>query len=70
MSKCSDEDKPHYLEYQADYHERDRNGVDYEIWSCTQCKWVYKVPLQIVRDFDNAEEYEPSAWFEDYDASR
>ena len=39
-------------------------------YGSTQCKWVYKVPLQIVRDFDNAEEYEPSAWFEDYDASR
>lgn len=52
MSKCSDKDKPHYLEYV------DGNGIDWETWSCTQCKRVFEVPIEIVRNFDEAVELE------------
>ena len=36
----------------------DGDGVEYEIWSCTQCNQSYEVPIEIVRNFDEAVELE------------
>ena len=39
------------LHYQADYI-----GGEIETWWCKSCDTLFNVPIEIVRDFDEAEE--------------
>ena len=32
----------------------DGNGIDWETWSCAQCNQAFEVPIEIVRNFDEA----------------
>jgi len=32
------------------------DGIEFELWIDTKTEILYRVPIEIVRDFDNAEE--------------
>lgn len=52
MTKCPN-GKAH-----CDMEYVDGNGIDWETWSCTQCNRAFEVPIEIVRNFDEAVELE------------
>lgn len=42
------------------YHADGGDGVEYEFWDCDQCEAEFYVPIEIVRDFANAEDQTPT----------